>query len=130
LPVTPNLHGFGTSVYSYPKIITPSIRNGFLNPRFSSKPKADSICTANPFRPSAINTYSLGIPHIKPCRRGSKLHGIPIRTKNHYNTKWAKDGFNVKENGKIELSMGNHDGKERNPLWCMRAIYLWDTSKK
>jgi putative transposase len=63
-------------------------------------------------------------------QKGIKTTRYPYKNKSHYNTKWAKDGFNVNENGKIELSMGNHDGKERNPLWCMRAIYLWDTSKK
>jgi putative transposase len=30
--------------------------------------------------------------------------------------KWAKDGFKVCENGKIELSMGIHHGKREKPI--------------
>jgi putative transposase len=49
-------------------------------------------------------------------RRGIKTARYPYKTKNHYNTKWAKDGFKVWDTGKIELSMGIHHGKREKPI--------------
>lgn len=49
-------------------------------------------------------------------QKGIKTARYPYKNKNHYNTKWAKDGFKVYENGKIKLSMGNHDGKREKPI--------------
>ena len=40
----------------------------------------------------------------------------PYRKKRHFNTKWAKDGFVIDNNGKIELRMGNRDGKRQLPI--------------
>jgi putative transposase len=40
----------------------------------------------------------------------------PYKKKKYFPTKWAKDGFKVYENGKIELSMGIHHGKREKPI--------------
>src|SRR5690606_24282798 len=49
-------------------------------------------------------------------QKGLKTARYPYRTKIHYNTKWAKDGFKVTERGTIALSMGNHHGKREKPI--------------
>lgn len=49
-------------------------------------------------------------------QKGIKTARYPYKNKNHTNTKWAKDGFKVFENGKIELSMGIHHGKREKPI--------------
>ncbi|WP_027410565.1 RNA-guided endonuclease InsQ/TnpB family protein [Anoxybacteroides tepidamans] len=40
----------------------------------------------------------------------------PYKQKNYFNTKWAKDGFKVYENGTVALSMGIHNGKREEPI--------------
>lgn len=40
----------------------------------------------------------------------------PYKEKKNFPTKWAKDGYQIKENGKIELSRGNWQGKRQKPL--------------
>lgn len=52
----------------------------------------------------------------KAIEKGSKTAKYPYKQKEHYNTKWAKDGFKVYPSGKIELSMGNHNGKREKPI--------------
>ncbi|WP_261800526.1 transposase [Paenibacillus sp. PAMC21692] len=49
-------------------------------------------------------------------QRGVKTARYPYKNKKHYNTKWAKDGFKVTENGTLFLSMGNHHGKREEPI--------------
>ncbi|WP_037465197.1 RNA-guided endonuclease InsQ/TnpB family protein [Shimazuella kribbensis] len=49
-------------------------------------------------------------------QKGRKTARYPYRNKNHFNTKWAKDGFKIHANEKIELSMGIHDGKREKPI--------------
>ncbi|MCU6710963.1 transposase [Paenibacillus sp. J5C_2022] len=49
-------------------------------------------------------------------RKGIRTVRYPYKTKNHYNTKWAKDGFKISSNGKMELSMGIHGGKREKPI--------------
>ncbi len=49
-------------------------------------------------------------------QKGIKTARYPYKNKSHYNTKWAKDGFKLAENGKIVLSMGNHYGKREPPI--------------
>lgn len=49
-------------------------------------------------------------------QKGIKTARYPYKNKRHYNTKWAKDGFKIHANGKIELSMGIHDGKREKPI--------------
>ncbi|TEB07442.1 putative transposase [Pelotomaculum schinkii] len=40
----------------------------------------------------------------------------PWRQKKNYPTRWKKDGFTIQPNGKIELSMGIHNGKREKPI--------------
>lgn len=40
----------------------------------------------------------------------------PWRQKKNYPTRWKKDGFTIKASGKIELSMGIHNGKREKPI--------------
>jgi putative transposase len=40
----------------------------------------------------------------------------PYKHKKNFNTKWAKDGFKIHENGKIELSLGIWQGKRQEPI--------------
>ncbi|BAU28430.1 putative transposase [Aneurinibacillus soli] len=49
-------------------------------------------------------------------KKGHTTTRYPYKKKNHYNTKWAKDGFKIDPTGKIELSMGNHNGKREKPI--------------
>ncbi|WP_223067499.1 transposase [Paenibacillus caui] len=55
-------------------------------------------------------------------RKGHSHIRYPYQTKKHYPTKWAADGFTVHENGRIELSLGIHEGKRRKPIvvWVKR----------
>lgn len=52
----------------------------------------------------------------KSIEKGSKTAKYPHKQKEHFNTKWAKDGFNVYSSGRIELSMGIHSGKREKPI--------------
>src|SRR5581483_6037610 len=52
----------------------------------------------------------------RAIQKGIRSACYPYRQKHHYNTKWAKDGFKIFPNGKIELSMGIHDGKRERPI--------------
>ena len=40
----------------------------------------------------------------------------PYKEKQHFNTKWKKDGFRLGEQGKIELSLGLLQGKRQKPI--------------
>ena len=40
----------------------------------------------------------------------------PYKEKEHFNTKWKKDGFRIREQGKIELSLGIIEGKRQKPI--------------
>lgn len=48
----------------------------------------------------------LGYTHIR----------YPYKKKQHFNTRWKKDGFRIGHHGKIELSLGLRDGKRQKPL--------------
>jgi len=50
------------------------------------------------------------------ARKAGQATKYPYKQKKHYNTKWANNGFKVFENGKIELSLGNFEGKRQAPL--------------
>lgn len=52
----------------------------------------------------------------KAIEKGIKTAKYPYRQKEHYSTKWAKDGFKIYPNGKIELSMGVHNRKREKPI--------------
>lgn len=47
---------------------------------------------------------------------GVKTAKYPYKQKQHFSTKWVRDGFKVNANGKIELSMGIHNGKREKPI--------------
>ncbi|MCG7337660.1 transposase, partial [Sporosarcina sp. ACRSM] len=49
-------------------------------------------------------------------RKAGHPNKYPYKRKNHFNTKWANNGFKVFENGKIQLSMGKVEGKLQAPL--------------
>jgi hypothetical protein len=79
-----------------------------------NKRKETSIFTANRFKPSATNIFSPE-PRTPSIQQGHAAR-YPYKKKKHFPTKWAKDGFKVYENGKIELSMGIHHGKREKPI--------------
>jgi putative transposase len=47
---------------------------------------------------------------------GMKKAKYPYKQKKHFSTKWVQKGFEVYPNGKIELSMGIHNGKREKPI--------------
>jgi putative transposase len=51
----------------------------------------------------------------KATQKGYK-NKYPHRKKKHFNTKWAKDGFRIQNDGKIALSMGISDEKRQLPI--------------
>ena len=83
--------------------------SGLHNRTSKREQKGYFISIANPFKPCAREVTR------KAIEKGGKTAKYPYKQKAHYNTKWAKDGFKVYPSGKIELSMGNHDGKREKP---------------
>ncbi|MDA8213064.1 MAG: transposase [Clostridia bacterium] len=57
-------------------------------------------------RKNAWKAKQAGYEHIR----------YPYRTKRNYPTRWKKDGFAIHSNGKIQLSMGIHQGKREKPV--------------
>lgn len=51
----------------------------------------------------------------KARKKGLK-NKYPYKKKQYFNTKWANNGFIIHDNGKIELKMGNYNGKRQVPL--------------
>jgi putative transposase len=47
---------------------------------------------------------------------GIKTAKYPYKQKKHFSTKWVQEGFKVYPNGKVELSMGIHNGKREKPI--------------
>jgi putative transposase len=66
---------------------------------------------------AVCHTYLFARESARQALR-KKVKGIryPYRQKQHFNTKWAKDGFTIHADGKIELSMGIQDGKREKPI--------------
>ncbi|MBA2875844.1 hypothetical protein [Thermaerobacillus caldiproteolyticus] len=52
----------------------------------------------------------------EPFNKDGQPACYPYKKKKYFNTKWAKDGFKVYENEKIELSMGIYHGKQEKPI--------------
>ena len=50
------------------------------------------------------------------ARKKGLNNKYPYKQKKNFNTKWANNGFKVFPNGKIQLSVGNFEGKRQNPL--------------
>jgi putative transposase len=44
----------------------------------------------------------------KAREQGITTVKYPYKQKKNFNTKWAKDGFKIDENGKIEWSLGSY----------------------
>lgn len=66
---------------------------------------------------AVVHKYVWSRDAAKKARdKGYTENKYPYKKKNHFNTKWAKDGFVIYENGKIELKMGNWGGKRQQPL--------------
>lgn len=63
-------------------------------------------------RENAQKARALGHNHIH----------YPYKKKQHFNTRWKKDGFRIDDHGKIELSLGLSDGKRQKPivLWLKK----------
>ncbi|MDA8210737.1 MAG: transposase [Clostridia bacterium] len=57
-------------------------------------------------RKNAWKAKQAGYEHIR----------YPYKTKRHYPTRWKKDGFAIHPDGKIQLSMGIHQGKREKPV--------------
>ncbi|TLM98212.1 IS200/IS605 family element transposase accessory protein TnpB, partial [bacterium] len=57
-------------------------------------------------RKNAWKAKQAGYGHIR----------YPYKTKRHYPTRWKKDGLVICPNGKIQLSMGIHQGKREKPV--------------
>lgn len=49
-------------------------------------------------------------------KKGITTARYPYREKKYFNTKWAKDGFIIYDNGRIELSLGIWNRKRQPPL--------------
>jgi putative transposase len=54
----------------------------------------------------------------------------PYKQKKNFNTRWAKDGFKIHENGKIELSLGLWGGKRQEPITIWIKIFLQARSRR
>ena len=58
--------------------------------------------------------------HSRDSARGARKMGLdnkyPYKKKNHFPTKWVDKAFKVLENGRIELSLGNWNGKKQKPI--------------
>jgi putative transposase len=52
----------------------------------------------------------------KARQQGRMTARYPYRQKKNFNTRWAKDGFRIYDNGKIELSLGTWQGKRQEPV--------------
>jgi putative transposase len=52
----------------------------------------------------------------KARQQGVMTARYPYRQKKYFNTRWAKDGFRIYNNGKIELSLGTWQGKRQEPV--------------
>jgi putative transposase len=66
----------------------------------------------------------------KAIQQGLHHARYPYRKKKYFNTKWAKDGFTIHENGKITLSMGIHPGKREKPIVVYAANLPQGTIKE
>ncbi|TLM98803.1 IS200/IS605 family element transposase accessory protein TnpB, partial [bacterium] len=60
----------------------------------------------------------------KAKQAGYEYIRYPYKIKNHYPTRWKKDGFVICSNGKIQLSMGNHQGKREKPVIVHASLIL------
>lgn len=52
----------------------------------------------------------------KAKQQGYSQIRYPYKSKKVYPTRWAAQGIAIRENGRIELSLGNHEGKRQKPI--------------
>ncbi|MCG7333652.1 transposase, partial [Sporosarcina sp. ACRSM] len=55
---------------------------------------------------AVCHKYLFARDSARKARKAGHPNKYPYKRKNHFNTKWANNGFKVFENGKIQLSMG------------------------
>ena len=65
---------------------------------------------------AVVHKYIQARDAAKKARNKGYDTRYPYKKKNDYNTKWAKDGFTIHENGKIELKLGICQGKRQQPI--------------
>jgi putative transposase len=57
-------------------------------------------------RDNTVQAKRMGHTHVR----------YPYRLKRHYPTKWAAQGFVIRDDGRIELSLGLREGKRQKPI--------------
>ncbi|WP_339229507.1 transposase [Oceanobacillus sp. FSL K6-2867] len=65
---------------------------------------------------AVCHKYLFARDAARKARKSGHKNKYPYKQKRYYNTKWANNGFEVFENGKIQLSMGDFEGKRQAPL--------------
>lgn len=65
---------------------------------------------------AVCHKYLFARDAAKEARQSGFDNKYPYKQKKYYNTKWAKDGFGIYPNGKIELSMGIQNHKRQAPI--------------
>ena len=65
---------------------------------------------------AVCHKYLFARDAARKARKSGHKNKYPYKQKSYYNTKWANNGFEVFENGKIQLSMGDFEGKRQAPL--------------
>lgn len=66
---------------------------------------------------AVCHKYVFARDAAKKARQAGYRNKYPYKKKKHFNTKWANNGFKVFKNGKIQLSMGDFEGKRQAPLF-------------
>lgn len=65
---------------------------------------------------AVCHKYLFACDAAREARKAGHKNKYPYKQKKHFNTKWANNGFKVFGNGKIQLSMGELEGKRQPPL--------------
>jgi putative transposase len=66
---------------------------------------------------AVVHKYLWARDAVRKAReQGMMTARYPYRQKKNFNTKWAKDGFKIHKNGKIELSLGIWQSKRQEPI--------------
>ena len=65
---------------------------------------------------AVCHKYIFARTGAKNARKAGYNNKYPYKQKKNFNTKWANNGIKVFENGKIQLSMGDFEGKRQEPL--------------
>ncbi|EPR27472.1 Transposase [Geobacillus sp. WSUCF1] len=65
---------------------------------------------------AVVHKYIFARDGAKEARKKGEKIKYPYKKKKHFNTKWAKDGFVLHEDGTLELSLGIWNRKRQSPL--------------